>query len=147
MEETMGMISLTLGIIAILVMIVVLALLFQRANTVNLTGTGDEKPEWLRETPPAETLAAAKKEGKDITVFDFDKGEKLAAPFTEQIEDIFRAKVEADPELKDYKIDLGTGEDGALEIWVNDTKYTNINDLPDNRLKTAFRESVVKWNK
>ena len=136
-----------LGIVAILVMVVVLALLFQRSNTVNLTGTGDEKPAWLRETPPAETLAAAKKEGKDITVFDFDAGEKLAAPFTEQIEDIFRAKLEADPELKDYKIDLGTDKDGALEIWVNDTKYANVNDLPDNRLKTAFRESVVKWNK
>jgi hypothetical protein len=147
MEETMGMIGLTLGVIAILVMIVVLALLFQRANTVNLTGTGDEKPAWLREAPPAETFAAAKKEGKDITVFDFDDGEKLAAPFTEQIEDIFRAKLEADPELKDYKIDLRTDKAGALEIWVNDTKYTNVNDLPDNRLKTAFRESVVKWNK
>lgn len=60
----MGMIGLTLGVIAILVMIVVLALLFQRANTVNLTGTGDEKPEWLREAPPAETLAAAKKEAR-----------------------------------------------------------------------------------
>ena len=143
----MGMMGLTLGIIAILVMVVALALLFQRSNTVNLTGTGDEKPEWLREAPPTETLAAAKKEGKDITVFDFDEGEKLAAPFTEQIEDIFRAKIEADPELKEFKIDLGTDKDGGLEIWVNDTKYTNVNDLPDNRLKTAFRESVVKWGK
>jgi hypothetical protein len=147
MEETMGMMGLALGIIAILVMIVILALLFRKANTVNLTGTGDEKPEWLRETPPAETLAAAKKEGKDITVFDFDKGEKLAAPFTEQIEDIFRAKLEADPELKDYKIDLGTDKAGGLEIWVNDMKYANVNNLPDERLKVAFRESVVKWNK
>lgn len=143
----MGMIGLTLGIIAALVMIVVLVLLFQRSNTVNLTGTGDEKPEWMREAPPAETLAAAKKEGKDITVFDFDQGEKLAAPFTEQIEDIFRAKIEADPALKDYKIDLGTGENGTLEIWVNEKKYANVNDLPDDRLKAAFRESVTKWNK
>jgi len=143
----MGMMGLTLGAIAIVVMIVVLALLFRRANTVNLTGTGDEKPEWMREMPPAETLAAAKKEGKDITVFDFDEGEKLAAPFTEQIEDIFRAKIEAIPELKDTKIDLGTGEDGTLEIWVNDKKYTNVNDLPDERLKVAFRESVTKWNR
>jgi len=143
----MGMMGLTLGVIAIVVMIVVLVFLFRNANKVNLTGTGDEKPEWMREMPPAETLAAAKKEGKDITVFDFDEGEKLAAPFTEQIEDIFRAKLEADPELKDFKIDLGTRENGELEIWVNDTKYMNVNDLPDERLKTAFRESVAKWNK
>ena len=31
--------------------------------------------------------------------------------------------------------------------WVNDKKYTNVNDLPDNRLKQAFRDAVVKWNK
>ena len=36
---------------------------------------------------------------------------------------------------------------GMLEIWINDKKYTNVNDLPDNKLKQAIRESVVKWNK
>jgi hypothetical protein len=101
----------------------------------------------MRETPPAETLGVLLREGKKVTVFDYAEGEKVAAPFTEQIEDIFRAKIEADPDLNHYQIDLGSAPDGILEFWINDIKFTNVNDLPDNRLKRAFRESVVKWNK
>ncbi|NTU57041.1 MAG: hypothetical protein HGA79_12395, partial [Anaerolineales bacterium] len=61
--------------------------------------------------------------------------------------DIFRAKIEADPNLNHFQVDLGSAPDGTLEIWVNDRKYTNVNDLPDNRLKRAFRESVTQWNR
>lgn len=132
---------------ALIVVIVVFVLLFRKANSVNLTGNTEDKPSWMRETPPAETLGALLREGKKVTVFDYEEGEKLAAPFTEQIEDIFRAKVEADLDLNHYKVDLGSAPDGTLEIWVNDKKYTNVNDLPDNRLKRAFRESVTQWNK
>ena len=132
---------------ALIVVIVVFVLLFRKANSVNLTGNTEDKPAWMRETPPAETLGALLREGKKVTVFDYEEGEKLAAPFTEQIEDIFRAKVEADLDLNHYKVDLGSAPDGTLEIWVNDKKYTNVNDLPDNRLKRAFRESVTQWNK
>lgn len=133
--------------IALIVIILVFALLVRKSNTVNLTGNTEDKPDWLRETPPAETLGALMREGKKVTVFDYDEGEKLAAPFTEQIEDIFRAKIEADPNLNHYQVDLGSAPDGTLEIWVNDKKYSNVNDLPDNKLKQAFRDAVTKWNK
>ena len=133
--------------VALVVVLVVFFFLFQRSNTVNLTGNTEDKPDWMRETPPAETLGALLREGKKVTVFDYDEGEKLAAPFTEQIEDIFRAKIEADPDLNHYQIDLGSAPDGTLEIWVNDKKYSNVNDLPDNKLKKAFRDSVRQWNK
>lgn len=132
---------------ALIVVIVVFVFLFRKANSVNLTGNTEDKPAWMRETPPAETLGALLREGKKVTVFDYDEGEKLAAPFTEQIEDIFRAKVEADPDLNHYKVDLGSAPDGTLEIWVNDKKYINVNDLPDNKMKRVFRESVTQWNK
>jgi len=132
---------------AIIVIILVFVFLFRNSNTVNLTGNTEDKPEWMRETPPAETLGALLREGKKVTVFDYDEGEKLAAPFTEQIEDIFRTKIEADPDLNHYQIDLGSAPDGTLEFWINDKKYTNVNDLPDNRLKQAFRDSVMKWSK
>ena len=133
--------------VALIVVIVIFAVMFRESSKVNLTGNTENKPVWMRETPPAETLGALLREGKKVTAFDFDEGEKLAAPFTEQIEDIFRAKIEADPDLKHYQVDLGSAPDGTLEIWINDKKYTNVNDLPDNKLKQAFRESVVKWNK
>lgn len=133
--------------IALVAVILVFVFLFRKSNTVNLTGNMEEKPAWMRETPPAETLGVLLREGKKVTVFDYDHGEKLAAPFTEQIEDIFRAKIEADPELNHYQVDLGSAPDSTLEFWINDKKYTNVNDLPDERLKKAFRESVAKWNR
>lgn len=132
--------------ITILAIILIFVVLFRITRNVNFTGNTEELPAWMRELPPAETLGALLRGGKKVTVFDYNEGEKLAAPFTEQIEDIFRAKIEADPDLNHYQIDLGSAPDGTLEIWVNDKKYTNVNDLPDNRLKKAFRESVRQWN-
>jgi len=133
--------------IAFVVIIVVFVFLFRNSSTVNLTGNTEDKPDWMRNTPPAETLGKLLAEGKKVTVFDYDEGEKVAAPFTEQIEDIFHAKIAADPELSHFQVDLGSAPDGTLEFWVNDKKYTNVNDLPDNKLKRAFRESVRQWNK
>lgn len=147
MEAEMSIGVVGLFAVALIAIILVFVLLFRKSNTVNLTGNTEDKPDWLRETPPAETLGALMREGKKVTVFDYDEGEKLAAPFTEQIEDIFRAKIEADPDLNHYQVDLGSAPDGTLEIWVNDQKYSNVNDLPDNKLKQAFRDAVTKWNK
>lgn len=143
----MSIIVIGLAGIALAVIIIIFIFLFRNANKVNLTGNTEDKPDWMRTTPPAETLGALLREGKKVTVFDYAEGEKVAAPFTEQIEDIFRAKIEANPDLNHYQIDLGSAPDGALEIWVNDKKYTNVNDLPDNKLKQAFRDSVTQWNK
>lgn len=140
----------TLGVlfgIALIVVIVVFMFLFRKTREVNLTGNTEDKPAWMRETPPSETLGALMKDGEKVSVYDYDEGEKLAAPFSEQIEDIFRAKIGADPHLKHYKIDLGSASDGTLEIWVNGEKYTNISELPDDGLKKAFQESIAKWNK
>lgn len=136
-----------LGVVGLVIIIVVFVFLFRSSRSVNLTGNTEDKPDWMRETPPSETLGRLLKEGKKVTVFDYSEGEKVAAPFTEQIEDIFRAKVEADPELSHFQVDLGSASDGTFEIWVNDKKYTNVNDLPDNKLKLAFRASVTQWNK
>ena len=143
----MSMIGVGLVGVALVVIIIVFVVLFRNSNAVNLTGNTEDKPDWMRDTPPAETLGTLLKEGKKVTVFDYDEGEKVAAPFTEQIEDIFRAKIEADNDLNHFQVDLGSAPDGTLEFWVNDKKYTNVNDLPDNKLKRAFRESVRQWNK
>lgn len=141
----MDMTVLIIGGIAVLVVLALLVPLFVKTNKVNLLPRTDKKPEYMRELPPKETIAATLADGEGITVFDFDKGEKLAAPFAEQIEDILRAKLNADPALKKYKIDLGTSDDNTLEIWVNGEKFVNINELPDEALKEAFRSSIKKW--
>lgn len=101
---------------------------------------------FMREPPPTETMAATKEDNKGITFFDHDKGERLAAPFAEQIEDIFRAKIKADPALQKYEIDFGTDANQALEIWVDGKAYASVDELPDARLREAFRAAVEKWN-
>ena len=141
----MDMTVLIIGGIAVLVVLALLVPLFVNTNKVNLLPRTDTKPEYMRQLPPEETVAATMADGEGITVFDFDKGEKLSAPFAEQIEDILRAKLEADPALKKYEIDFGTSDDHTLEIWVNGEKYVNINELPDEALKEAFRTSIRKW--
>lgn len=141
----MSLSLLLIALLAGLVMIGVIAFVFMRANNVNLTNAGDEKPEWMRETPPRETIEATLSENEGIQVFNHDPGEKLAAPFAEQIEDIVRVRLKANPELSHYEIDLGTAEDSGLEIWVNGEKFSSIEDLPDQKLRQVFQESVEAW--
>jgi len=134
------------GVTLIAIILLFLSVLL-KARKVNLTESGSDKPEWMRSAPPEETQAAIKEDQQGMAVFDQDSGEKLAAPFAEQIEDILRAKVESDPHLKQFKIDLGSSPDGGLEIWVNGKPYNSIESLPDENLQAAFRQAVEQWNR
>jgi hypothetical protein len=139
---------LILGGIALVVALVLYFAVVRRSRKVNLTESGEEQSEWMRETPPPETIAASKTDpGQDTGSFHREAGERLAAPFAEQIEDILRARLADDPHLRQFEVDLGTGPDGGLEIWVNGQAYNEIEALPDKRLKQAFRQAVDQWNK
>lgn len=140
----MAITVLVIGAIVILIMVGVLALVFMKSNEVQLTGKTEDKPEWMSSTPPAESVAASRADDEGVTLYDHDAGERLAAPFAEQIEDILRAKLDSDPFNK-FEIDFGTGKDGSLEIWVNGKMYPSMEELPDEGLKQAFREAVRKW--
>lgn len=142
----MSIVILILGGVMILVALVLLAMVFMKSNQVDLTGKTDNQPEWMHNTPPEETVAAAMKDDEGITLYDHDEGEKVAAPFAEQIEDVLRAKAANDPYLKSLDIDFGTAADGGLEIWVNDMKYDGVTNLPDEKLKQTLLQIVKEWN-
>jgi hypothetical protein len=142
----MAITTLVVGAIVILVLVGVLALVFMKSNEVQLTGKTEDKPEWMKSTPPKETMAASRADDEGVTLYDHDAGERLASPFAEQIEDILQAKLDSDPFNK-FKIDLGTGKDGSLEIWVDGKMYASVDEIPDAGLKKAFREAVEKWEK
>ncbi|MBI2331359.1 MAG: hypothetical protein HYU84_04210 [Chloroflexi bacterium] len=142
----MSMVILIAGGAMIVIALVLLAMVFIKSNQVNLTGKTEGKPEWMHAMPPKETVAATMKDGEGVTLYDHDEGEKLAAPFAEQIEDVLRAKVESDSYLKSFDIDFGTAVDGGLEIWVNGEKYNGVASLPDEKLKQALLEVVKEWN-
>ena len=142
----MSMFILVAGGLMILIGLGLLAFLFVKANQVNLTEKTEGKPEWMHAMPPEETVTATLADGEGITLFDHDEGEKVAAPFAEQIEDILRAKAKSDPYLKSLDIDFGTAADGGLEIWVNGTKYDGVASLPDEKLKETLLQAVKDWN-
>jgi hypothetical protein len=135
-------------VVVVIVMLGIWLLLLRTSRRVNLTKAPDgQKPEWIRSTPPAETVAATQADGEGITLYDLDKGENEAAAFAEQIEDILRAQLSADPFLRSYDdIDLGTGQDGGLEIRVGDKRYTSVEQIPDLRLREAITQAVKTYN-
>jgi hypothetical protein len=142
-------VSITILIAAGLMILIglgMLALVFMRANQVNLTEKTDGKPEWMHAMPPEETVKATLADGEGVTSYDYDEGEKLAAPFAEQIEDVLKARAANDPYLKSFDLDFGTGADGGLEIWVNGEKFDGVANLPDEHLKQALLQVVKEWN-
>jgi len=138
---------LILGGIVVIVMVVALGWLFLRSNQVDLTGTQEgQKPEWMRTTPPQETLSATQAEGEGITLFNEDAGEKLAAPFAEQIEDILKNLMASDPQLSGHTVDFGTADDGGLEIWVDGKAYREVKDIPEEAIRAAIQKAIKLYN-
>ena len=133
--------------LSIFVIIGIMAWLINRTRKFDITPTSDEKPEWMRTTPPQETIAATTANGQGVGLYDHEEGEQLASPFAEQIEDILRAELAKDPELAALKVDLGTAKDGGLEIWVDGESYTDLETLPNERLRDAIRRASQKWQK
>ncbi len=149
MINAIPLVVLVVGAISIVVIIVVLALYFMKLPTINLTQapSPDEKPVWMQTTPPPETIAATQADGEDITVFDYDPGEAVAAPFAEQIEDIINAELQADPTLSSYVVDLGTGPEGDLTINVNGVLYASIEDIPNEQLRQILQKAIERWER
>ena len=142
----MSIVILVAGAVMILIALGMLAMVFMKSNQVNLTEKTDGKHEWMHAMPPKETVEATMQDGEGVTLYNFDEGEKVAAPFAEQIEDVLRAKVDSDPYLKSFNVDFGTAADGGLEIWVNGEKYEGVANLPDEKLKQSLLDAVKDWN-
>lgn len=134
-------------VVVVVVMLVIWLLMLRSSRRVNLTRTPEgQKPEWMRSTPPAETTAATQADGEGAALYDYDKGERVAAPFAEQIEDILRSLMSADPYLSSLKVDFGTGADGGLEITVGEKVYKAVDQIPDVRLREAINKAVATYN-
>jgi hypothetical protein len=129
------------------VFIILVGFIMQRRKT-DLTGPDapEEKPQWMHEMPPPETVAATQADGEGIALYDHDEGEQMASPFAEQIEDVLRARIGQDPDLAGMNIDLGTGPDGGLEIWVDGVLYPNFGEIPNTHLQEVVRQAIESWN-
>lgn len=135
------------GGIAVLAVLILLLMLGGRTRKLDLDRSeeGLSKPEWVQSSTPAETIEQLRADGESYQLFDRDPSERLAAPFAEQIEDIIHNLLQQSPELSDVRVDLGTAQDGMLEIWINETLYNSVDELPDEKIRQVFRTAIARW--
>lgn len=73
-------------------------------------------------------------------------GEEQASLISEQVEGMVRKRLAEYPDLAGQVVDFGTAADGSLEIWIADKRYTNVDDIPDARVRDAISEAVEAFN-
>ena len=91
------------------------------------------------EVPP-ESLSA-------VSEAKFEADELTASLVSEQIEEMAKQRLASYPDLADVKLDFATGPDESLVIWVNDQSYTDIDRIPDDRMRAAISEAVETFNR
>ncbi len=95
------------------------------------------------EQQEAETMASRM---SDVSDARYLAGERQASLVSEQIEEMVKKELDQFPDLAETKIDFGTAADGSLEIWVEDQKYTDVNTIPDQRIRKAVSDAVTRFN-
>jgi hypothetical protein len=76
----------------------------------------------------------------------FDPGEHAASLISEQIEEMVKQSLASYPDLADVKLDFATGADESLIVWVNNQSYSDIDQIPDDRIRSAISEAVETFN-
>jgi hypothetical protein len=73
--------------------------------------------------------------------------ERPSSRVSEQIEEMVKGRLAQYPDLADTVLDFGTVADGTIDIWVNKKQYDNVDDIPDERIRTAIKEAVEEFNR
>ena len=76
-----------------------------------------------------------------------DEGERRASIISEQIEEMVKGILEADGTTLDFKIDFATAVDGSLEIWIDDERFTEVDKIPDLKIRAAVKKAVEEFNR
>ena len=75
-----------------------------------------------------------------------DPNEQAASLVGEQIEEMVKQRLASYPDLADIKLDFATASDESLVVWVNDQSYSDIDQIPDERIRSAISEAVKTFN-
>lgn len=76
-----------------------------------------------------------------------EQGEFQASLIGEQIEEMVRERLAKDPTTEEVTFDLGTAEDGSLEIWIDGKRYVSVAEIPDDRIRAAVEQAVEEFNR
>ena len=84
---------------------------------------------------------------QDIMDAKLDEGERQATILSEQIEEQVKTILEADGKTLEIAIDFATAADGSLEIWIDDERYTEVDDIPNQKIREAIKQAVEDFNR
>ena len=75
-----------------------------------------------------------------------EPNEQAASLVSEQIEEMVKQRLASYPDLAEVKLDFATAPDESLVVWVNDQSYSDIDQIPDDRIRSAISEAVETFN-
>lgn len=75
-----------------------------------------------------------------------EPGEREASLPVEQIEEIARRRIEADPELAGIDLDFGATPHGELAVWVDGVRYQEVADIPHPGVRAVIEAAVAEFN-
>ena len=64
----------------------------------------------------------------------------------DQIEEIARRRIEADPALARVELDFGATPDGELAVWVDGERYKDINEISDPAIRDVIEAAIDEFN-
>ena len=88
---------------------------------------------------PPESLEA-------VSEAKIEPNEQAASLISEQIEEMVKQRLASYPDLADVKLDFASAPDESLVVWVNDQSYSDIDQIPDDRIRSAISEAVETFN-
>jgi hypothetical protein len=84
---------------------------------------------------------------KEVSDARVEKGEMQASLIGEQIEERVKQILAQKGKLAELVLDFGTAEDGSLEIWIDEKRYTLVSEIPDSDVRDAVAQAVEEFNR
>ena len=122
-------VGLLVGLLIGIVILLVIWAIFVRRRTKEIE-EGELPPESL------DSVSEAK----------IDPDEQAASLVSEQIEEMVKQRLASYPDLAEVKLDFATGPDESLVVWVDNQSYSDIDQIPDDRIRSAIAEAVETFN-
>lgn len=76
-----------------------------------------------------------------------EKDELAASLTSEQIEEIVKMRLKDFSDLASVRLDFGSASDGSLQIRIDESTYTSVEEIPDASIRQAIRDAVENFNR
>lgn len=92
-------------------------------------------------------LASQPKSLSSVAKAKLEEDEWIASLTSEHIEEDVKERLKQFPELAGVRLDFGSASDGSLQIRIDESTYTSVDDIPDARIRKAIEQAVEEFNR